>query len=92
MQRAEEMDGSAAAGAEHIDGHLRAPAAARAHPSGRAGGSADSSAGSMQREQLWAGSGAGLFLHTLQPMSLEHAFFCTDARRSWCIVQAEVEP
>lgn len=73
MQRAEEMDGSAAAGAEHIDGHLRAPAAARAHPSGRAGGSADSSAGSTQREQLWAGSGAGLFLHTL---SSEHVSFC----------------
>jgi len=58
------MDGSAAAGAEHIDGHLRAPAAVRAHPSGRAGGSADSSAGSTQREQLWAGRGAGLCLHT----------------------------
>ena len=29
-----------------------------------AAGSADSSAGSTQREQLWAGRGAGLCLHT----------------------------
>lgn len=76
MQRAEEMDGRAAAGAEHIDGHLRAPAAVCAHPSGRAGGSADSSAGSTQREQLWAGSGAGLFLHTPEHPFAGPGAFC----------------